>query len=134
MPLFAPVMMIRLPASEGMSAAFHFSLISVLDVAAWRLRCELFPLCWCASGFTSGLAEKLLDYLRVLDRLFVGGQMAALFEDNELCSGNCLVDVPGVNRRDIHVTLSEVGCFLWRFDLRREPATLNLVLITPIQL
>src|SRR6266566_2117312 len=104
MPLFAPVMMTRLPVSEGMSAAFHFSLISVLDVAAWRLRCELFQVVLAASS--SGLAEKFLDYLHVLVWLFVGGQMAALFEDDELCSGNCFVDVPGGNRRDIHVESS----------------------------
>src|SRR6266702_1780939 len=103
MPLFAPVMMTRLPASEGMSAAFHFSLISVLDVAAWRLRCELFPLCRCVqAASSSGLAEKCLDYLHVFVRFFLGGQMTALFEDDELCSGNCLVDVPGGNRCDIH--------------------------------
>src|ERR1700733_802261 len=43
MPLFAPVIRTRLPARDGMSAAFHFSLISLLDVRAYRLRCELFP-------------------------------------------------------------------------------------------
>src|SRR5882757_4977835 len=96
MPLFAPVMMTRLPASEGMSAAFHFSLISVLDVAAWRLRCELFRLCWWVqAASSSGLAEKCLDYLHVFVRLFVGGEMAALFEDDELCFGNGFIDVPG---------------------------------------
>jgi uncharacterized protein len=32
------------------------------------------------------------------------------------------------------VTVWEVACFLWLFDLHHEPATLNVVLITPIQL
>src|SRR6266481_3656971 len=95
MPLFAPVMMTRLPASDGMSAAFHFSLISVLDVAAWRLRCELFLSTRCVqSASPSGLAEKCVDYLHVFVRLLVGGQMAAFFEDDELRSGNGFVDVP----------------------------------------
>src|SRR5216683_6779668 len=107
MPLFAPVMMTRLPASEGMSAAFHFSLISVLDVAAWRLRCELFPLCRCVqAASSSGLTEKCVDYVHVFVRFLVGGQMAAPFKDDELCSGNCFVDVPSCNRRDIHVVSS----------------------------
>src|SRR5882757_9258323 len=107
MPLFAPVMMTRLPASEGMSAAFHFSLISVLDVAAWRLRCELFRLCRCVQAVSSsGLVKKCADHLHVLVRFFVGWQMAALLEDDELCSGNGFVDVPGGNRCDVHIVSS----------------------------
>src|SRR5260370_13024984 len=95
MPLFAPVMMTRLPASEGMSAAFHFSLISVLDVAAWRLRCELFPLFWCVqAASSSGLAEKCLYHLHVFAGFFVGGQMAVLFEDDEVRSRDCHRDGP----------------------------------------
>src|ERR1700741_2535095 len=62
---------------------------------------------WCVQvASSSGLAEKLLDYLHVFVRFFVGGQMAALFEDDELCSGNCFVDVPRCNWRDIHVVSS----------------------------
>src|SRR2546427_11495522 len=95
MPLFAPVMITRLPVSDGISAAFQCSLICVLDVAAWRLRCELFPSCRSVqTASPSGLTEKFVDYLHILVGFFVGGKMAALFEDDELCFGNGFVDVP----------------------------------------
>src|SRR5712672_610654 len=103
MPLFAPVMITRLPVSKGMSAAFHLSLISVLDVAARALRCEYFHCADLQVVWSSALAEKFLDDLHVLVGFFVGGQVTALLEDNKLRSGYCFVDVPGCNRRDIHV-------------------------------
>src|SRR5207248_2219203 len=83
------------------------SLISVLDVAAWRLRCELFPSCRSVqTASPSGLTEKCVDYLHILVGFFVGGKVAAFLEDDELRSGNCFVDVPCGNRRDIHVESS----------------------------
>src|ERR1700692_2874526 len=107
MPLFAPVMRTRFPAKDGMSAAFHFSLISVLDVAAYWVSCELFPLRWCVqTASPSGLTEKRVDHLHIFVRLFVGGQMPAFFEDDELRSGDCLVDVPRRHRGHVHVVSS----------------------------
>src|ERR1700733_6912570 len=55
------------------------------------------------SASSSGLAKKRLDYLHILVRLFVGGQVSALFEDDELRSWDRLVDVPRGERSDVHV-------------------------------
>src|SRR5258708_38515353 len=102
MPLFAPVMMTRLPVSEGMSAAFHFSLISVLDVVARKVDANYSVVRCVQAASSSRLDEKGVHYLHVFVWLFVGGQIAALFEDDELSSSNCFDHVRVGERRDIY--------------------------------
>src|ERR1700734_1042998 len=118
MPLFAPVMRTRLPAIEGMSAACQCLLISVLDVGKYRFRCELFPLNCMQTTSRLALTEKCVNDLHVFVRLFVGGQMAALFEDDDLRTGDWFLDAPwgeggkgGVRLFGCQVERS--GCFLY---------------------
>src|ERR1700721_3727312 len=105
-PLFAPVIKTRLPLKDGMSAAFQVLLISLLDVATCQLRCELFLLPSMQTSSSSRLAEKRIDHLHILVRLFIGRQVPALLEDNKLRSWNRLVNIPRCNRSDIHVISS----------------------------
>jgi len=72
----------------------------------WRLRCELFQLVPVVPAAPLQVwLRKFLDFRPIFP---ASSTMAdgRLLEDDELCSGNCFVDVQAVSRRDIHVESS----------------------------
>ncbi len=85
-----------------MSAAFHFSLIVGIGRSVLSVKMRTILLRFVCNHFRADAKNKSTT-CDIFVRLFVGGKVPALFEDNELCSGDGLVDVPGRERSDVHI-------------------------------